>query len=238
MTGPIKAPRRRRRLAVVVVQWTAIALGIILVAWYLVVRGHGKVESRAAIEDFRLARVAGVEVVPLSKAETNPLIAEPVDTSLWSNRRVEAYRETLFSEERAAVGVLTMPRLDLEVPIFEGTDEWVLNRGAGLIEGTASIGEGGNVGIAAHRDSFFRVLQDVAVGDALFLEAGGGTDRYEVESFQIVDPTNVGVLAVTDEPAVTLVTCYPFYFVGSAPKRFIVRATSARTERAEGSVDR
>ena len=114
--------------------------------------------------------------------------------------------------------------MKLVVPVFEGISDLNLNRGAGRIEGTARFGEAGNVGIAAHRDGFFRVLKDVRVGDTLLLERLAATDTYRIVSITIVDPSEVSVLAPTATQSVTLVTCYPFYYVGSAPRRFIVRA--------------
>ena len=85
-------------------------------------------------------------------------------------------------------------------------------------------GQSGNVGIAGHRDGFFRGLKDVSAGDVLEVESLSGTDRYVIESITIVSPDRVDVLAPTAIPTVTLVTCFPFYYVGNAPKRYIVRA--------------
>jgi sortase A len=99
-----------------------------------------------------------------------------------------------------------------------------LNRGLGWIEGTSRPGEDGNVGIAGHRDGFFRALQDVGPGDVVELETAGSTRQYRVDSIQIVEPNAVHVLAPTDTAVLTLVTCYPFYHVGPAPQRFIVQA--------------
>jgi sortase A len=91
--------------------------------------------------------------------------------------------------------------------------------------GTARLGEAGNVGIAGHRDGFFRGLKDVSTGDVIEVETLGGIETYEVTQITIVDPSAIDVLDPTPQPAITLVTCYPFYFVGSAPERYIVRAT-------------
>jgi sortase A len=110
------------------------------------------------------------------------------------------------------------------VPVLEGTDDWTLNRAVGHIEDTATPGSSGNCGIAGHRDGFFRCLKDIANGDVLELEGRDRVDRYVVERTWIVDPEDVSVLDPTPAPSITLVTCYPFYFVGSAPQRFIVRA--------------
>jgi sortase A len=125
--------------------------------------------------------------------------------------------------------VLRIPNLKLAVPVFEGTSELNLNRGAARIEGTARIGATGNLGLAAHRDGFFRPLKDIHVGDPLYLDTVGRTLIYRVSSIRIVTPEDVEVLEPTDKPSITLVTCYPFYFVGSAPKRFIVHARLEET---------
>ena len=98
-----------------------------------------------------------------------------------------------------------------------------MNRGAGWIEGTAELGTTGNIGLAGHRDGFFRGLKDIKSGDVIELETLDGSLTYRVSEITIVDPEDVYVLAPTPEPSVTLVTCYPFYFVGNAPKRYIVR---------------
>jgi sortase A len=100
----------------------------------------------------------------------------------------------------------------------------VLDLAAGRIEDTALPGTAGNVGIAAHRDGFFRVLKDIKEGDALVLDTPVATEHYRVEWIKITTPEDVSVIDPTPGPAVTLVGCYPFYYVGSAPKRFIVRA--------------
>jgi sortase A len=124
--------------------------------------------------------------------------------------------------------LLHVPRVGLEVPVYSDTSEHNLNRGAGLIAGTALPDSDGNIAIAAHRDGYFRALKDIAVGDVVELESLSQRRRYRVIDLSIVEPTNLSPLDETDVPAVTLVTCYPFYFVGNAPKRFIERAVSVQ----------
>ena len=126
----------------------------------------------------------------------------------------------------APLGVLRIPRLHLEAPLLAGSDDATLDRGLGHIEDTAPPGTDGNAGIAGHRDGFFRVLKDIAEGDAIELQTLGGRETYRVERTWIVEPDDVSVLDPTPSRSLTLVTCYPFYFVGSAPQRFIVRAVS------------
>ena len=122
-----------------------------------------------------------------------------------------------------------MDKIHLEVPVFEGTSETVLNRGVGRIAGTARVDALGNIGIAGHRDGFFRGLKDIAVGDTLELQTHEGTRTYVVNSIKVVDPKDVSVLKNESTSALTLVTCFPFYFIGSAPQRFVLHA-SLRSE--------
>ena len=124
----------------------------------------------------------------------------------------------------STVGRIEIPRIDVSTIVREGTDTRILKRSAGLIPYTALPGEHGNVGIAAHRDSFFRNLKNIREGDVIRMTTTWGDYEYVVESTKIVQPANVEVLDPTTTPALTLVTCYPFNYVGSAPKRFIVRA--------------
>ncbi len=108
--------------------------------------------------------------------------------------------------------------------MLPGTDDRTLDRAVGHIEGTAQPGTDGNSGIAGHRDGFFRGLKDITPGDVIELDTLQGKDVYRVERTWVVNPEDVSVLDPTSTRALTLVTCYPFYFVGSAPRRFIVRA--------------
>ena len=146
---------------------------------------------------------------------------------LWSPGRVKAYKVALEQETPATLAILRIPRLNLEVPVYDGTTDAVLDLAAGRIEGTALPGTTGNVGIAAHRDSYFRVLGGLKEGDELVLDTPVALEQYRVEWIRITTPDDVSVIDPTPGSAVTLVGCYPFYHVGSAPKRFIVRATPA-----------
>jgi sortase A len=153
--------------------------------------------------------------------------SKKVDMKLWSSVRVKAYKVALQRETPRTLAILRIPRLELEVPVYDGTTDAVLDLAAGRIEETALPGTPGNVGIAAHRDGFFRVLKDIKEGDALVLETPVATEHYRVEWIRITTPEDVSVIDPTPGPAVTLVGCYPFYHVGPAPQRFIVRAVPA-----------
>jgi len=122
------------------------------------------------------------------------------------------------------IGRIEIPRLHLSVMVLEGAAPKILRVAAGHVNGTALPGTTGNIGIAAHRDTFFRPLRDVRRNDQVLMTTSYGTFRYIVDSIEIVDPTDVQVLRQTPDPQLTLVTCYPFTYVGSAPKRFIVHA--------------
>jgi sortase A len=176
--------------------------------------------TRAALDQFATARAAAVAAPP-----SGPLTERTApDQQLWSPIRIKAWTETLRRPLPTPLAVLRISRLKLEVPVLEGTDDWTLDRAVGHIAETAAPGENGNSGIAGHRDSFFRALKDIAVGDAVELETLRGADTYRVERVWIVAPEDVAVLDPTPARSITLVTCYPFYFVGSAPQRYIVRA--------------
>jgi sortase A len=146
------------------------------------------------------------------------------DFSLWSAERVKLYQANL-GKSADALGVLRIPRLKLEVPVLEGTDELTLNRGVGRIAGTSRPGQGGNMGIAGHRDGFFRQLKNIGAGDLLEFVTTSRTDVYEVDRVRITSPTEVSVLQPRTRASLTLVTCYPFYFVGPAPRRYVVEAS-------------
>lgn len=119
---------------------------------------------------------------------------------------------------------LEVPRLELSVAVAEGTSDQVLRRAVGHLRHTALPGEDGHVVLAGHRDTFFRPLERIELGDRVTVDAPASSEIYEVEWFRIIDPSEHWVLADPGYPALTLITCYPFRFVGNAPQRFIVRA--------------
>jgi sortase A len=137
---------------------------------------------------------------------------------------VAAWRKAAKESFPAPLAVLRVPKLRLEVAVLPGTDDATLDRGLGHIDDTALPGGDGNTGIAGHRDGFFRGLKDILPGDTIEMDTLDRKETYRVERTWIVEPTDVSVLDPTASPSLTLVTCYPFYFVGSAPQRFIVRA--------------
>ncbi len=126
--------------------------------------------------------------------------------------------------EGSLVGRIDIPRLDLSVIVFEGTSDDTLARGVGHLRGTAAPGQLGNLVLAAHRDTYFRSLRDIRQGDRITVKAPDGDYQYSVDSTAIVQPTQTEVLRPSDDATLTLITCYPFNYIGSAPERFIVHA--------------
>jgi sortase A len=151
----------------------------------------------------------------LQDGSSQPAVAVPVampDLSLWDDERVAAWQSTLADPTPPPLAVLRIPRIHLEVPA-PGTE--------------------GNSAIAGHRDGFFRGLKDIEAGDVIEVETLAGKEAYHVERFWVVAPEDIWVLDSTPTRSITLVTCYPFYHVGPAPRRYIVRAVRA----GEGAVD-
>jgi sortase A len=179
-------------------------------------------DTDVATEHTAVAQAGGVG----AKTASALFDSETPDQTLWGKARIAAYRAGLAAGGAPPLGVLGIPKIGLRVPVFDGTDELNLNRGVGRIEGTAAMGAVGNVGIAGHRDGFFRGLKDIEVGDVIEVQSIGGAIRYHVTELLIVAPEDVYVLDPTDGATLTLVTCYPFYFVGDAPQRFIVKAAA------------
>jgi sortase A len=197
-----------------------LGVGLTLLTAFLAVMAYRAIGSRVAIRSFQVA--AGG-----SRSAATPASAGTVqpDYSLWDTRRIAAYRDSLVRQFDPPLAILRIPKLRVEVAVFDGTDELILNRGVGRIAGTASIGDSGNIGIAGHRDGFFRCLKDIAVGDIVTLSSPSDSTTYAVDQIEIVTPEDVRVLAPRASPSVTLVTCYPFYYSGAAPQRFIVHCS-------------
>jgi LPXTG-site transpeptidase (sortase) family protein len=146
------------------------------------------------------------------------------DTTLWNAQRIKDYEDSLLVNADPPIGVLTIADINVQMPIYNGSEDLNLDRGVGRIKGMAWLDETGNLGIAGHRDGVFRGLKDIEKGDAIEVLSVYGIENYEVSSISIVDISDVSVLDPTPEKTLTLVTCYPFYHVGHAPQRYIVTA--------------
>jgi sortase A len=201
-------------------EWLLLVVGVLLIGVYVGARVHRSVLSHAEVERFKDQVLVAKEL-----GAGTEIAGKKPDFSLWSAKRVKGYQESLAAHFAPALALLRIPKINLEVPVLEGTDDLSLNRAVGHITGTAKPGENGNVGIAGHRDGFFRGLKDVSTGDTIEIVTPDGVNRYVIDEITVVEPANVSVLAPRADPSITLVTCYPFYFIGSAPQRYIVRAS-------------
>jgi sortase A len=131
--------------------------------------------------------------------------------------------------EGSLVGRIDIPRLDLSAIVFEGTSDDTLSRGVGHLRGTAVPGERGNLVLAGHRDTFFRELRNIREGDHVRVKAPDGVYEYSVDSTSVVQPDQTEVLRPSEDATLTLITCYPFTYIGNAPERFIVRAHATKS---------
>jgi len=208
-----------------VCQHLLMATAVVLLATFALAFADRSVSSYLALKAFDEAQ-ATARHAPNSTPVARD---EDVDFSLWSEQRVRAYKEGLLVDKMVPLAVLGISKFRLRVPVFEGTDDLILNRGVGWIIGTGRPGEAGNIGLAGHRDGFFRGLKDIAVGDAIELTTLAARATYVVDEIEIVTPERVDVLEPRASPSITLVTCYPFYHIGDAPQRFIVHASLDRT---------
>lgn len=225
-------PLSRSALSVVEkTAWIAGSLLFLLFIALLLRRNHVAKTDLARFEQVRppVAATATAVAAPLAEPGVS-------DFSLWASGRVKAYRESLEVPSAPLLAVLDIPRLELRAAILEGTEEATLDRGLGHIEGTPVPGQPGNVGIAGHRDGLFRCLKDITAGDRLRVTTLKEQREYLVAETQVVNPEDVSVLLPTSQSAVTLVTCFPFYYAGSAPQRFIVRAYEVRKDGAPGAL--
>lgn len=208
------------------IELLAWGVGAALLAYYAALRVSAEMDRSDGIRRFQALRR---ETRVLAHARLSREPAEPPDQTLWSAARIRAFRNTTLRE--TPEGILRIPALQLTVPIYAGTRRTELDRGVGHVEGTASLNSAGNAAIAGHRDGFFRSLQRIKPGESVYVQTIDRTRRYRVVQTRIVAPSEVSVLAPTALPSLTLITCYPFYFVGPAPRRFIVRAVLAMSPR-------
>lgn len=198
--------------------------GFALLAFCAAAKLHELILSRAATRRFEDLKQANANIGTQQRPLVQP-VASASNFVLWSQQRIRHYQESLSKRVAPPLAIIRINRIGVEAPVLEGTDDLTLNRGVGHIADTALFGENGNVGIAGHRDGFFRGLKDIRVGDHIEVEEPDRLETYVVDSLEIVSPKNISVLRSTNKPALTLVTCYPFYYIGEAPQRFIVHAT-------------
>lgn len=227
--GPIASTVQRMRdhARAGILEAAAWAVGGALLIAYAAAQWHFARSHDSGLNDFASAR-RQVQLTSLEPPE--PLRTAAPDMTLWSSGRIAAYQR----EDRVAApqAVLRIRAIDLEVPVYEGVTEPNLSRGAAWIQQTAPLGGPGNTGIAAHRDGYFRALREIEIGDHVELQTLLRTRVYAIDDVRIVAPNEVHVLAPSDDARLTLITCYPFYTVGPAPKRFVVRGRAVRARNA------
>ncbi len=158
------------------------------------------------------------------------------DQSEWSDKASARYERTKDGSGEP-LAVLKIERLNITAPIYEGTSRITLDRGLGLVELSSLPGEIGNIAMSGHRDGFFRPLKDIILGDRITLHTLDGDQNFLATEIKIVDALDVSVLDDSDTTVLTLITCYPFYYVGYAPDRYIVKAIPVDNELAHISTD-
>jgi sortase A len=195
-----------------------VALGIYLFVWV-----DAKIYQErltAALQESRQAPSVVAGVPELSAVPASPTASpEPEQTPVNPERAA-----VVVGFPNAPLGQIEIGSVGIKAMIAEGIDPRTLRRAVGHIPGTSLPGESGNVGIAGHRDTFFRGLRNIQRNDEITLTTSHGSFHYVVDFVELVGPNDTEVLDESDQPLLTLVTCYPFYYVGPAPKRFVVRA--------------
>ena len=198
--------------------------GVVLLGVFFQARASNEQQRENGVQAFLEAGTSQSQTQQIPGDEAQIVQLRPPDQESWSASAIKNYEESLKVVKELPLAVLTIDKLNIQVPVYDGTEDVTLDRGVGRIKGTAPINGVGNLGIAGHRDGFFRPLKDIVVGDSMELLTTTGVVNYKVTSIVIVDPGDVSVLSPTKKATITLVTCYPFYFVGHAPKRYIVKA--------------
>jgi len=208
-----------------------LVLSLLLLAVFAFAHIHRFIMFRTEMAKFETRQLESAKESAAGKAaidgaihDDGPHQAPNSEYSTSSIQRTKSYQANL-GKPIESLAILRIPTLHLEVPLLEGTDAVTLNRGVGRIAGTSLPGQEGNIGIAGHRDGFFRKLKDIRTGDAIELVTTSETEIFVVDQIRITSPADVSALRPRAKHSLTLVTCYPFYFVGPAPSRYIVEAS-------------
>jgi LPXTG-site transpeptidase (sortase) family protein len=214
--------KKQRKKVLVVLEYVFLLLGILALCYVAIVTIEARrYQSRAQQRLINEEATVGAYRAGMTPALSSTPSPTPGRSSFRQLR------------EMSLIGRLEIPRIHLSTVVAEGASARVLRKALGHVPGTALPGQYGNIAIAGHRDTFFRHLGKLRSGDTINLITPNGRFRYAVERTEIVGPDDVGILQSGGDSSLTLVTCYPFYFVGPAPKRFIVHAgmlsPSART---------
>lgn len=209
------------------IEWSFYALGIALMLSFVYAKAHSSMSSELALQNFN--KQSAIEInkeITVKPSSSNSIenFTLPNHTT-WSQGRIDDYKSIISTTKKKAVAQLFIKDISLTVPIFESTDDEALNIGIGRVEGSGTINGDGNLVLAGHRDSFFRGLGNLSVGSIVELKTiKGDVNHYRVTNSFITTPNDVTVLDDSEQSELTLITCYPFYFIGSAPQRYIVKA--------------
>ena len=220
-------PVNVRSKALRAIELLSYVAGTLLTGFFVVHLAQGEVQRQEGVAAFE----ENAQAVALATSPQQQTPAQPFDetlapdTSLWAPGRIADYQASLNAELPPVLGVLEVPSVGLKLPVYQTNSELVMDRAAGVIDGMAYPHEAGNIGISGHRDGYFRALKDVQVGDAIVLQTLEGEKKFRIDAIQVVEISDTSLLQDTRDQTVTLVTCYPFYFVGHAPQRFIVTAS-------------
>jgi sortase A len=168
--------------------------------------------------------VGGALLIAQGSFSVYPFLSPSGKAPEFEARRVTDSKAESHPEPASYIFQLSLPRQRISIPVVEGTTDDALRRGPGHLEGSPMPGAPGNSVIAGHRDTHFRVLKDVSLGDRIVIDRGASRYEYEIVDLQVVPPTDTSSLRPERDSVLTLITCYPFYFIGPAPKRFVVRA--------------
>jgi sortase A len=202
-------------------QWTLIAFGLACLAFYAIVTAQSALyqrQAKAAID-----RVIAAKPAAALPASTPAPAADAHESSTITRTAPRAASPAPLARG-ALIGRVDVPRLNLSAAIAEGDDDATLGKAVGHLPDTPLPWQAGNAAFAAHRDGLFRPLRDIRVNDEVKVVTPRGEFLYRVKKTQVVNPDDVWVLAPTSTATITLITCYPFSFVGHAPQRFIVQA--------------
>lgn len=207
-----------------------LVIGLVLLAVYVAAFVHRMVMVRVGMKSFEDAKHQAADNSAESQV-TETGTGEAVSDSFGSNTASAGsvgQPSSAASIRRAwavPLAILRIPRIHLDVPVLGSMDNITLNRGVARIAGTAAPGQKGNIGIAGHRDNFFQNLKEINRGDEIELETTTATEIYVVDNILITGEDDLSVLRPRGSQSLTLVTCYPFNYVGPAPRRFVVQAT-------------
>ena len=212
-----RLPQRRTQSVLRWSRYLFFAVGILALGY----AGYALVDARVyqAYETWRFER--SLKSLEPAIGSVRPLHPSPLPALAKADRT----RVGSAAIEGSSLGQIEISSIGLKAMIEEGDNGRTLRRAVGHVPGTALPGRQGNVVLAGHRDTFFRPLRDIRKGDEITLKTLNGSYRYRVDFTEVVSPKDIEVLGRSACPILTLVTCYPFYFVGPAPKRFIVRAS-------------